>query len=209
MILFQSYPQPPIGDRIPGGKFTDLPFSEGIEIGTLSMQNLENISSSLPTEHKRIHCVSNPCTIQLNEVVIGMTSTDTLLHISSDETNANLMGNRMNRIAQHLIQQRSFYPLFPPPMTNGAQLDLMKMNEYQMPCTPDILIVPSKLASFCKNVSGCVVVNPGQLGKGKVGGTYGTMAIYPMDRNHLEEIDSDVELEHAIHNRIRVDIKKI
>lgn len=196
-----------------------LPSAEGIDIGSLFLQQIESIKSSFTNHHKRIHCVSNPSTIQINEIVIGITSTDSLLHISSDETNSKLMGNRMSRIAQHLIEQQSFYPLFPPPMSNpnhnnhnhnmGSHLDLGQMEQWSFPCTPDILIVPSKLATFCRNVLNCIVMNPGQLTKGNSGGTYGVMSIHPMERDTLEAVDGDAEMEHKVYERIRVDITKI
>ena len=199
-----SYPQPPLSDRFAESKQTNLPSSEGIDLGSLFLNQEENNS-----DRKRIHCVPNPCTIQINEVVIGITSTDALLHISSEETNSKLMGNRMSRIAQHLIQQRSYYPLFPPPSAGGANLDLSKMNQWNLTCTPDILILPSKLATFCKNVLNCIVINPGHICKGMTGGTFATMNIHPIDRSILEETDGDVEIHHNVHDRIRVDIKKI
>jgi len=199
------YPQPPLTDRIPNGKQTSLPSSNGIELGSLFLQNIENIPSSY--SKKRIHCVSNPCTIQINEIVIGITSTDALLHISSDETNHKLLGNRMSRIAQHLIQQRSYYPLFPP--ATSSNLNLCQMNQWSMQCTPDIMIIPSKLACFCHNVLDCVVVNPGQVSKGMMGGNYGVLSVYPMDRATLEGVDEKVEMGNEVYKRIRVDIRKI
>jgi len=198
------FPQPPMTDRIPNGKEPKLPHAEGMELGTLFLDPL-NTNPSSP----KIHCVSNPCTLQINELVIGVTSTDTLLHISSEEINSKLMGNRMSRIAQHLIQQQSYYPLFPPPMTGNANLDLTKLDHLKLPCTPDILLVPSKLAPFCKNVLGCMVMNPGFLSKGMTGGTFASMNVHPMERATLEELDGDVEMEHTVSERIRVDIKKI
>uniref|UniRef100_A0A0E9WT40 DNA polymerase alpha subunit B n=1 Tax=Anguilla anguilla TaxID=7936 RepID=A0A0E9WT40_ANGAN len=47
----------------------------------------------------------------------------------------------------------------------------------QMPVTPDVLLVPSELRYFIKDVIGCVCINPGRLTKGQVGGTYGRLLI--------------------------------
>ena len=121
--IFHSFPQSPLQDRIPNGKPANLPHSEGIELGSLFLDNIEAIPHSFPKKHKRFHLVSNPSTIQINEIVIGITSMDVLFHIGCEETNSKLMGNRLSRLAQHILQQRSFYPLFPPPM-GAASLDL-------------------------------------------------------------------------------------
>ena len=158
--------------------------------------------------------MSNPCTLQINEVTVGITSTDALLHLSTDETNANLPpGSRITRMAQHFLQQRSYYPLFPPPSLPGMEmnLELTKMKQWNMPCQPDLLILPSKLTTFAKCVlEKTVVVNPGHLVKGTSGGTYGIMNVHPMKRESLQSVDDvDVEIEHNIQDRIRVDIKRI
>lgn len=158
--------------------------------------------------------MSNPSTIKVNEVVIGVTATDTLMHINTDETSANLEpGSRLFRIAQHLLQQRSFYPLFPPPAapTMQTNLDLKHMEQWRMPCQPDILIVPSKLTSFARPVlDSTVVINPGQLARGTTGGTYAVMDIHPIKRETLEGAGgSDVQMEHGVQDRVRVEIKRI
>ena len=160
---------------------------------------------------QRVHCVSNPCTFKINEVVFGITSTDVLFHMNIEETNSNLeVGTRMKRIAQHVVQQRSYYPLFPPPATFPTNLDLKHMDKWQLPCKPDVLIVPSKLASFATPVlDNTVVVNPGHLTKGTTGGTYAVMEIHPMKREALDQSADDVQLQHNLDERIHVEVKRI
>ena len=166
---------------------------------------------------RRVHCVSNPSTLQINDITIGVTSTDILFHISSEECNANLPpGTRLAHIAQHLLLQRSYYPLFPP--AKGASLDLSKSKEWEMNVKPDILIVPSKLASFARRVlDTTIVVNPGELTKNVTGGTYAVIDVHP-PRKSVEAGggQEDVVMENANHNqyqgvqdRVRVDIKRI
>jgi hypothetical protein len=48
----------------------------------------------------------------VNETLVGVTSNDALFALSGDETSANC-GNRMFRLAAHLIEQQSFAPMFP------------------------------------------------------------------------------------------------
>ena len=45
-------------------------------------------------------------------------------------------------------------------------------DQLAMACTPDVLVLPSKLGAFAKSVGGCLVVNPGQLCKGASAGTF-------------------------------------
>ena len=163
---------------------------------------------------RRVHCVSNPSTLQINDITIGVTSTDILFHISSEECNANLPpGTRLAHIAQHLLLQRSYYPLFPP--AKGASLDLSKSKEWEMNVKPDILIVPSKLASFARRVlDTTIVVNPGELTKNVTGGTYAVIDVHPkksMEAGGGEEKDVVMEDDQyqGVQDRVRVDIKRI
>jgi len=214
-FLDAVYPQPPLVDRPAGIK---VPKSIEGEFDNLGLHYIELTGrEKTPKESRpqRVHCMSNPCTLRINDVTIGITSTDVLFHISSDECNANLApGTRLARIAQHLVQQRSYYPLFPA--AKGASLDLGRAKEWEMPVQPDILIVPSKLASFAKKVMGTtVVVNPGELTKNTTGGTYAVMDVHPMTREVLEKgvkkegFEGDESMGTGVQDRVRVDIKRI
>lgn len=204
------YPQAPI--QVTAAVPLGIPGSDIEEMGTMGIQTIENANRQPGVKYpQRVHCVSNPCTFQINEVVFGVTSTDILFHVSADETNANLeIGTRMSRIAQHLVQQRSYYPLFPA--SANTNLNLKYMNQWQMPCTPDVLIFPSKLSPFCCPVleNGSLVVNPGHLTRANMGGTYAIMDIYPIAREVLDNAGGDdVQLKHGIHDRTYVEIKRI
>jgi len=186
-----------------------IPGGEGIEAGSLGLHHIETVGRD-SVGHRRVHRVSNPCTLKINELVVGVTSTDVLFHIGADETNANLPpGSRLERISQHLIQQRSYYPLFPAaPMMN---MDLKKMDQWKMPIRPDLLILPSKLTSFARTVlDSTVVVNPGHLSRDTVGGSYATMEVHPIKRETLENAGGDdVEMLHSAQERTIVEIKRI
>lgn len=187
-FLDSVYPQPPIKDVE----------TSMLEFGGLGLNSDSNLK-------KKVHCVSNPATLKINEVVVGVTSTDVLFHINCDSTSANLPpSGRLGRIAQHLINQRSYYPLFPA--AQGACLDLSQQECWEMPVQPDILITPSKLNPFVKDVLDSVVVNPGHLTKGTTGGTFAVLDVHP-----LKEVNDDVEeeVENCVKDRVRVDIKRI
>lgn len=208
-FLDAVYPQPPLEDIKAGLK---LPKGVAGDFGELGLSFIEQAGREDVKKNqrsKRVHCVSNPCTLRINDVTVGVTSTDVVFHIASDETNANLPGGtRLQRIAQHLIQQRSYYPLFPA--AKGASMDLAKMKEWEMPVQPDILITPSKLTNFARKVlDTTVVVNPGHLTKGTAGGTYAMMDVHPMKKEDLEKALDGDNVVKGVQDRLRVDIKRI
>jgi DNA polymerase alpha subunit B len=129
--------------------------------------------------------------------------------MSVDETNANLPpGSRLRLIAQHLVQQQSYYPLFPP--NKAVNMDLKQQEGWKMPCRPDVLIVPSKLSPFCAPVlENTIIVNPGHLTKGTTGGTYSIMEIKPMSRESLDDAIDTVELPHNVQDRIHLEVRRI
>lgn len=123
----------------------------------------KNKALGLPKQAK---VVTNPVTISLNEIVVGITSQDVLSDLRREEV---LVGrptekSLMSRLPRHLIQQRHFSPLFPPsdrmtlPRTGTAEgiatgmpLDVsyLKLGEW-LNVRPDILITPSVLPPFAK-----------------------------------------------------------
>lgn len=125
---------------------------------------------------QRVTLVPDPCTLLIDGVTFGLTSTDILFHMGAEEISCGTGSDRFSRILTHMLTQRSYYPLYPP--VEEVNMDYEKFQSYgQMPLTPDVLIVPSELRYFIKDVVGCVCVNPGRLTKGQVGGTYGRLLI--------------------------------
>lgn len=135
---------------------------------------------SLPHINKeqaqRVTLVPDPCTLLIDGVTIGLTSTDILIHMGPEEISCGTGSDKFSRILKHMLTQRSYYPLYPP--ADEVNMDYEKFQSFgQMPLTPDILVVPSEMRYFVKDVVGCVCVNPGRLTKGQVGGTYGRLLI--------------------------------
>ncbi|XP_069595818.1 DNA polymerase alpha subunit B [Ranitomeya imitator] len=120
----------------------------------------------------RVHFVADPCTLSVNGVAVGFTSTDLLFHMGAEEISSGTGApDRFSRILKHILTQRSFYPLYPP--HEEINIDYEAHYNYGiMPITPDVFIVPSELRFFIKDISGCICINPGRLTKGMVGGTY-------------------------------------
>eukprot|EP00730_Choanoeca_flexa_P015575 TRINITY_DN7181_c0_g1_i1.p1 TRINITY_DN7181_c0_g1~~TRINITY_DN7181_c0_g1_i1.p1 ORF type:complete len:643 (+),score=139.85 TRINITY_DN7181_c0_g1_i1:36-1964(+) len=136
-------------------------------------------------EHERVNFFSNPCTFAVQEIVFGICSHDVLLDMTKQETSKGCESDRMTRLANHLIEQRSYYPLSPP--LPGMNFDHPHIDQTAMPITPDVLILPSDLKHFVKNVNGTLVMNPGRLTKRNSGGTYGRMIIHAPRRNDIPE----------------------
>ena len=195
------FPQPPIGDRDEiKSRFFDEP------LGTL------DIPFSMDKD-KRINLLPNPCMFRFNEILLGACSNDILLSLSADETSKNI-GNRLARLAGHIIQQQSFAPIFPYP-TNGCHhnVDLRHAKHWQMGATPDVLIIPSKLQHMARDVLGTLVVNPGQLTKGANGGTYADISIHPMRGDRIRQLITEGKgqesIEHDVFSRSCVNICRI
>lgn len=188
------FPQPPFGDReMIKTKFFEEPLGE-----------LRIPFSDQEQPDCKVYLAPNPCMFRVNEVLFGVTSNDTLFALSSDEASKST-GHRMCRMAGHMLQQQSFSPSFPSPLSVPAQLDLRHMKHWKMNATPDVLITPSRLAPMAKEVLGTVVINPGPLAKGRRGGTYSTLSINPLPPSPDDKSDRT----HEVPSRTNVSIRKI
>ncbi|KAI8788317.1 DNA polymerase alpha subunit B [Biomphalaria glabrata] len=127
---------------------------------------------------KHLNFVSDPCTLSVNNIVIGLTSTDILMHLTKSEISLGQMGkmDRIGRLTQHVLHQHSYYPLYPP--LEDVNLDYELYDAHgKLPITPHLLILPSDLKAFIKNIDGCCCINPGRLTTGTVGGTFAQICI--------------------------------
>lgn len=141
--------------------------------------NLPGKKLGLPKQAKM---VSNPVTVSINEIVVAISAQDILYELRREEV---VVGkpkenNLLARLPRHLIQQRHFFPLYPPvdrtllPKTGteegtatGIPMDVsyLKLGEW-LEARPDMLIQPSALPQFAKVRVLEILV----LGKGEVRG---------------------------------------
>jgi DNA polymerase alpha subunit B len=115
---------------------------------------------------KAVRIVGNPMTLSLNEIVTAISSQDILYELRHEELTGGQLkdGNLLSRLPRYLIEQRHFFPLYPPvdrpllPRTGtaegipaGAMLDIsyLKLGEI-LNVRPDMLITPSALPPFAK-----------------------------------------------------------
>ncbi|GFN97156.1 DNA polymerase alpha subunit b [Plakobranchus ocellatus] len=128
---------------------------------------------------KDLMFVSDPATLVVNGVVVGLTSTDILMHLTKSEISlgAQTSGlDRMGRLAQHILHQQSYYPLYPPSEDVNVDYDRWETSA-KLPVTPHILLLPSDIKAFAKDIEGCCCVNPGRLTTGLAGGTYAQVVV--------------------------------
>ncbi|XP_034834099.1 DNA polymerase alpha subunit B [Maniola hyperantus] len=133
-------------------------------------------SYSSRKKHTNIHFLPDPSTLNINGVFVGVTSTDVLMHISQEEISLGSGGDKLARLASHILTQQCYYPLWPTSLSADAALWVAHA---QLPATPHLLILPSNFRYFVKEVNGCVVVNPEHLTKGVGGGTFARILVTP------------------------------
>ncbi|KPJ18114.1 DNA polymerase alpha subunit B [Papilio machaon] len=109
-----------------------------------------------------------------------VSSSKDVFHVNMFPTDSAVLegmgGDKLARLANHVVMQRTYYPLWPP--SPGLCLDAALWAAHaQLPCTPHVLVLPSNFRYFIKDVNGCVVVNPEHLTKGTGGGTFSRILI--------------------------------
>ncbi|KAG5931884.1 hypothetical protein E4U53_001556 [Claviceps sorghi] len=172
---------------------------------------------------KSAKIVSNPMTLSMNETVIGISSQDILYELRSEELSADGGGaggggDLMGRLCRYLIEQRHYFPLFPPtergrlPRTGtergvatGAVIDVAYLRLGEMVnVRPDVMVVPSSLPPFAKVVESVLAINPGSLSRRKGAGTYARMTLHAPPANAAGDMTS-----HKVFDRARVEIVRI
>ncbi|GFS03284.1 DNA polymerase alpha subunit B [Elysia marginata] len=157
---YSVYPQPPY--RI------STHFSDGSKKSTNQLEMTKDLVF-----------VSDPATLVVNGVVIGLTSTDILMHLTKSEISFGQQTSgldRMGRLAQHILHQHNYYPLYPSSDDVNIDYDLWE-TAARLPVTPHILLLPSDLKAFAKDIEGCCCINPGRLTTGLVGGTFAQVVV--------------------------------
>ncbi|KAL4238917.1 DNA polymerase alpha subunit B [Mactra antiquata] len=149
--------------------------------------------SNTRKEFKHVHFASDPCTLKINNIVFGLTSTDVLFHMGAEEISYPPgSGDRLGRLTTHLIKQHCYYPLYPP-----NEEMCIDYERYQtaciMPSTPHIFITPSEFKQFVKeDIKGCFCINPGRLTKGLTGSTFAKLHIQVNNLGNNQSINKNI-----------------
>lgn len=181
---------------------------------------------------KNFKCFVNPATFQLNEVFFGCSNVDTYKDMRELTKGGNTsMRNRFDRVSDHILQQRRFYPVFPGGIKkrlvssnntkkiyehiSGADLEVpyLGLTEFVGHFTPDIIIIPSELHHFARVGRNVIMVNPGRFIA--LDGDRGTYAEITISSPNLQD-GSLTKIEgpepiflHNVWKRARVDIVTI
>ncbi|KAG5920652.1 hypothetical protein E4U42_006137 [Claviceps africana] len=179
---------------------------------------------------KSAKIVSNPMTLSMNETVVGISSQDILYELRSEELSMGGGGSGgggggpggggdlMSRLCRYLVEQRHYFPLFPPtergrlPRTGtesgvatGAVVDVAYLRLGEMVnVRPDVMVVPSSLPPFAKVVESVLAINPGSLSRRKGAGTYARMTLHAPPADTAGDMTS-----HKTYDRARVEIVRI
>ncbi|XP_017785284.1 PREDICTED: DNA polymerase alpha subunit B [Nicrophorus vespilloides] len=135
----------------------------------------------LKHQYSNMICVPDPCVLDIEGVLVGITTADIVFHIAKQDLCwPSGLSDRMSRICRHVLSQQHFYPLYPPDKTMSVDHELLeRFGMFEK--VPHVMILPSCFKHFIKNVNGCTVVNPEKLVKGMSGGTYARLNISTKD----------------------------
>ncbi|KAI0345724.1 DNA polymerase alpha, subunit B [Trametopsis cervina] len=136
----------------------------------------------------RIQLLPNPCHFVLNGVVFAVSSVDVLFHLRKEEyfipmsewhsvtpdTHEVSADDVMAGLCCHVLEQRSFYPIFPVPhnLSHDVNMDISHFGALTLDSDPDgqeslsVLVLPSRLKQFSKVIQHTTVVNPSYTSKG-------------------------------------------
>lgn len=180
---------------------------------------------------KNFKTFPNPSIFQINETLIGVSNNDIFKDCKDVTKGESFKQNRFDRIANHVISQRRFYPVFPGSSNlkkrklgeDGKEeiLENQPASDLDVPylglsefgdVIPDILIIPSELRFFARVVKNVLIINPGTFMRPNNVGTFAQITIKKADLvNDLTHIDTNNDEELFLHNiwkRARVDIIK-
>ncbi|KAH9933127.1 DNA polymerase alpha, subunit B [Epithele typhae] len=164
--------------------------------------------NSALADDPRIRMLPNPARFTLNGVHIAASSVDTLFHLRTEELFKRAgevepldapevpLGqpptDAMANLCRHILQQRSFYPLFPVPLAAAHEVSLDATHAELLSlapepddedadaepcpvdgggdpsmarCAPDVLVLPCRLKHFSKIVDDTIAINPSYLSK--------------------------------------------
>jgi len=170
------------------------------------------------SEDSKVDSLPNPATIRYAGTVLSCSSIDWLMSSTKEEiSKAGSSVDRMPNLAAHIVQQKNFYPMYPP--SSNVALDVSNPDALDLISVPEILITPSDLAPFAKSTKvtnsavnleceespvtqvsarEVVCINPGRITKGATAGTFAHVYINKKETS-----------EEQITSRCKVEIKKL
>ncbi|XP_076667388.1 DNA polymerase alpha subunit B isoform X3 [Andrena cerasifolii] len=121
-------------------------------------------ASKIGSNVTNLHSMPDPCIINVEGLRIGVTSVDIVRHLGQQEVSNTPGMDRLGRLADHVLSQATFYPLYPP--FPGLNFDTTLWKKYAcFEQQPHVMILPSDIKYYCKAVNDCLVLNPERLQK--------------------------------------------
>lgn len=170
------------------------------------------------SDDARVESLPNPATMNYAGTLLSCSSVDWLMSCTKEEISKSAApADRLSTLATHIVQQKSFYPMYPPPA--NLPLDVSSPDALDIVSIPDILVTPSDLAPFAKSTSvdspivdieseqnhvtskvsrDIVCINPGRITKGTTAGTFAHVYINKKESSQA-----------PITSRCKVEIKKL
>ncbi|XP_072748793.1 DNA polymerase alpha subunit B [Anoplolepis gracilipes] len=113
--------------------------------------------------YRNLKLMPDPCILDVAGLKVGVTSVDVIKHIGKEEI-SNVTGDRLGRLADHVLAQTCFYPVYPPSEDLNVDTDLWEKHAF-FDQQPHVLILPSDMRSYCKVINECVTLNPERMYK--------------------------------------------
>ncbi|XP_053658490.1 DNA polymerase alpha subunit B [Anopheles marshallii] len=153
--------------------------------------------------YKNLHFLPDPCLFSIEDLEIGVTTVDVIKQLIESECTAahvamgsaaSAGGDKIKRAYGHLFHQASFYPLNPP--SEDVPLDVDMLNEFgRLTRVPNVMICPSALNRYVREINGCVCINPGFVDGGLAAdGSYARLILQP------PEIDNSTVIQQQKDN---------
>ncbi|XP_032684545.1 DNA polymerase alpha subunit B isoform X2 [Odontomachus brunneus] len=121
-------------------------------------------NKKLLQNYSNLKLMPDPCVLDIFGLKIGVTSVDVIKHIGKEEI-SNISGmDRLSRLADHVLAQTCFYPVYPPSEDLNVDTELWEKYAF-FDQQPHVLILPSDMRCYCKVISGCVTLNPERMHK--------------------------------------------
>ncbi|KAK5687375.1 DNA-directed DNA polymerase alpha subunit pol12 [Elasticomyces elasticus] len=172
---------------------------------------------------KQVSIVTNPIVVSVNEIVFAVSTLDVLGELRAGDVHRGVSGggkgfgdgDMLGRLAGEVVEQRHFFPVFPPQDRREGEVDVgvgldvayLKLGEW-VNVRPDVLVLPSVLNPFVKVIEGITTINPGTLSKKRGAGTFVAMNVLPRGVSDGERERGEA-VGHEVHGRGRVDVLRI
>ncbi|KII70226.1 DNA polymerase alpha subunit B [Thelohanellus kitauei] len=147
-------------------------------------------------EYSNIRFLGNPTCFKVNGFCFGVSSMDILMHLSNFEFSKGIKGDRISRLIKHLLNQKSFYPLYPP--FANTPIDFKNLEEFScLKTEPDILILTSMLCPFIKKVDNTLCINPSQFCKSAKLSFYANFKITSNSSGTVDQDNSLIQIHKS------------